>query len=626
MRVLALETSCDETSAAVVHRVGGTVTLEGMAILSQDIHRIFGGVVPELASRAHLATVGDVVDHALARAGAALADLDGIAVTRGPGLLGALLVGVTWGKTLAWREGLPLIGVHHLEGHLFAPVLEDPTVEPPFTALLVSGGHTMLLDVPQWGEYRLLGQTKDDAAGEAFDKVGALLGLDYPAGAAIERLARDGDPARFRFPRPLLHRPAEVDRWHFSFSGLKTAVLRAVQQSDDLVRDRADLARGFQDAAIDVLTAKTADAARAHGRPLVVLGGGGRVHRRSRHRDAHRPRRHRPGRGRLTETQHRQRCHDRRRGELAVAGRGATRPRPRGPRQPAPSRPRPPHWSAAMITAYPLEFGPVTGFGITMMLLFVMGAWIMDRECRRLGYNTDFPSDLILGAVVGGILGAKLWFVALHGIDTLFSRSGLVYYGGFVGGTLGVILMGWRRRVPVRLTAHLAAPALAAGYAIGRVGCFVVGDDYGVPTTRPWGVGFPEGAPPSTAAIMERAFGVPIAEGVDPAMVLAVHPTQLYEVAAMLLVFALLWRWRTTTRGTGWLFGVYLVFAGIERFLVEILRAKDDRLLGVLTVAQSFSVVLVVVGLVLMTTWGGQGAAAPGAWLAGTGSRAPARG
>jgi N6-L-threonylcarbamoyladenine synthase len=274
MRVLALETSCDETSAAVVRREGNVATLEGMTILSQDVHRIFGGVVPELASRAHLATVGRVVDHALERAGVTFADIDGIAVTRGPGLLGALLVGVTWAKTLAWREGLPLVGVHHMEGHLFAPVLEDPTVEPPFTALLVSGGHTMLLDVPTWGDYRLIGQTRDDAAGEAFDKVGSLLDLPYPAGAAIEKLAREGDPTRFTFPRPLLKGVAEADRWNFSFSGLKTAVLRAVQKSDDLARDRADLARGFQDAAIAVLVAKTADAARAHGRTLVVLGGG----------------------------------------------------------------------------------------------------------------------------------------------------------------------------------------------------------------------------------------------------------------------------------------------------------------------------------------------------------------
>jgi N6-L-threonylcarbamoyladenine synthase len=274
MRVLALETSCDETSAAVVRREGDRVTLEGLAILSQDIHKLFGGVVPELASRAHLETIGPVTDDALGQAGAALSDMDAIAVTHGPGLLGALLVGVTWAKTVAWRESMPLLGVHHLEGHLFAPVIEHPDVQPPFTALLVSGGHTMLLDVAAWGEYRLLGATLDDAAGESFDKVGSLIGLDYPAGAAMEKLAATGDPKRFKFPRPLLKPSAAKDRWNFSFSGLKTAVLRAVQQSTDLDADRAALARGFQDAAIEVMVAKTLDAAEHHNRELVVLGGG----------------------------------------------------------------------------------------------------------------------------------------------------------------------------------------------------------------------------------------------------------------------------------------------------------------------------------------------------------------
>src|SRR5690606_23386466 len=274
MRVLAIETSCDETSAAVVSRQGGHATVESLVILSQDIHKVFGGVVPELASRAHLETIIPVTEEALAQAGIDLSDVDGIAVTRGPGLLGALLVGVTWAKTLAWREGLPLVGVHHLEGHLFAPTLEDSELEPPFTALLVSGGHTMLLDVPEWGDYRLLGATLDDAAGEAFDKVGTLLGLEYPAGAAIERLAAQGDQRRFNFPRPLLKGAQERDRWNFSFSGLKTAVLRAVQQSTDLDADRVHLARGFQDAVIEVLVAKTLDAARELGRNTVVLGGG----------------------------------------------------------------------------------------------------------------------------------------------------------------------------------------------------------------------------------------------------------------------------------------------------------------------------------------------------------------
>ncbi len=272
MRVLAIETSCDETSAAVVERQADGARIASLVILSQDIHRVFGGVVPELASRAHLETITPVVDRALSAADCSLERLDGIAVTHGPGLLGALLVGVTWAKTAAWRCGLPLIGVHHLEGHLFAASLEDPTAQPPFVALLVSGGHTLLLDVPAWGEYRLLGQTRDDAAGEAFDKVGTLLGLSYPAGAAIEKLAAQGRPERYRFPRPL--KDASDDRFGFSFSGLKTAVLRAVQQCDDLDAARADLARGFQDAAIDVLVQRTRRAAMECGRDLVVLGGG----------------------------------------------------------------------------------------------------------------------------------------------------------------------------------------------------------------------------------------------------------------------------------------------------------------------------------------------------------------
>jgi N6-L-threonylcarbamoyladenine synthase len=275
--VLGLESSCDETSAAVLDCSGPRPRLVGLCIRSQDVHALFGGVVPEFASRAHLTTIGPVVAAALQEAGIALRDVDGIAVTHAPGLVGALLVGVMYGKTLAWSLDRPLLGVHHLEGHLFAPTLEDPDLEPPFTALLVSGGHTMLLDVEAWGRYRLLGQTIDDAAGEAFDKTAKLLGLGYPGGAAIERLAASGDPTRFVFPRSFLHEVNHDDsahRWHFSFSGLKTAVLRAVQRSPDLDADRAHLARGFQDAVIDVLVAKTARAAEVYGRRTVVLGGG----------------------------------------------------------------------------------------------------------------------------------------------------------------------------------------------------------------------------------------------------------------------------------------------------------------------------------------------------------------
>jgi N6-L-threonylcarbamoyladenine synthase len=282
--VLGIETSCDETSAAVIRSSGGVGSVAGHVILSQDIHRVFGGVVPELASRAHVRTIGSVVDQALAEAGVGLAQLDGIVVTAGPGLVGALLVGVTYGKTLAFSLDRPLLGVNHLEGHLFAPSLEDPALEPPLVALLVSGGHTMLLDVPAWGRYRLLGQTLDDAAGEAFDKVAKLLGLGYPGGPVIERLAREGDPARYSFPRPMLQdlEREGPNRYAFSFSGLKTAVLRAARGAADPSRptepppeaERPHFARGFQDAAIDVLTAKTAHAVEALGYRTAMIGGG----------------------------------------------------------------------------------------------------------------------------------------------------------------------------------------------------------------------------------------------------------------------------------------------------------------------------------------------------------------
>jgi N6-L-threonylcarbamoyladenine synthase len=269
--VLGIETSCDETSAAVL--VGGPAgrapELASLVILSQDVHKVFGGVVPELASRAHLAALPAVVERARVEAGVSWSAVDAVAVTAGPGLVGALLTGVVYGKALAYAGDRALIGVHHMEGHLFAPAVEDPELEPPFVALLVSGGHTMLLDVPAWGRYRLLGATRDDAAGEAFDKVAKLLDLGYPGGPAIERLAKTGDPARFTFPRPMRDQGFE-----FSFSGLKTAVRNTVVASSDLSRDRADLARGFQDAVLDVLVTKLARAIDATGYPTAVLGGG----------------------------------------------------------------------------------------------------------------------------------------------------------------------------------------------------------------------------------------------------------------------------------------------------------------------------------------------------------------
>jgi len=266
--VLGVETSCDETSAAILVRERRGPELASLVIFSQDVHQVFGGVVPELASRAHLRVLDPVVRRALDEAGLPLSAVDAIAVTQGPGLVGALLVGVNYAKALAATRDLPLIGVHHLEGHLFAATLDDPDLEPPFIALLVSGGHTLLLDVEAWGQYRLLGQTRDDAAGEAFDKVATLLDLGYPGGPPIERLAETGSD-RFRFPRPMLR-----DGYDFSFSGLKTAVLQAVRAAEDPAAERADLARSFQDAVIDVLVEKTARAVEETGHPIAVLGGG----------------------------------------------------------------------------------------------------------------------------------------------------------------------------------------------------------------------------------------------------------------------------------------------------------------------------------------------------------------
>lgn len=275
--ILGVETSCDETSAAVLEARGDAVTLRSLVILSQDVHRVFGGVVPEIASRAHLTAIVPVVARALGDARITVEALDAVAVTHAPGLVGALLVGLSFGKAYAFARGIPVVGVHHMEGHLFATALEHPDAVPPFTALLVSGGHTMLLDVEAWGRYRLLGATRDDAAGEAFDKVAKLLGLPYPGGPSLERLARAGTPERYRFTRPMLRanqRPDDPEYYDVSFSGLKTAVLLTVRKTPDLDAERAHIARGFQDALIDTLVAKTARAVARFGRTRVVLGGG----------------------------------------------------------------------------------------------------------------------------------------------------------------------------------------------------------------------------------------------------------------------------------------------------------------------------------------------------------------
>jgi len=276
MRVLGIETSCDETSAAVLSGSGDATALQSLVILSQDVHRVFGGVVPEIASRAHLTSIVPVVERALVDAGGG--SIDAVAVTNAPGLVGALLVGVSFAKSYAFARNVPVIGVHHMEGHLFATALEHPDAVPPFTALLVSGGHTMLIDVEAWGRYRLLGRTRDDAAGEAFDKVAKLLGLPYPGGPHVERVAAGADPGAFRFSRPMLRRnqsPEDSEFYDVSFSGLKTAVLNAVRSRDvDLERDRPAIARAFQDALIETLVEKTLRAVVQHRRSRVVLGGG----------------------------------------------------------------------------------------------------------------------------------------------------------------------------------------------------------------------------------------------------------------------------------------------------------------------------------------------------------------
>jgi N6-L-threonylcarbamoyladenine synthase len=274
---LGIETSCDETSAAVLR---GETELLSHTILSQDIHVVYGGVVPEIASREHLRAIDDVVDDALARAGVALGDIDLFGVTAGPGLIGALLVGVAWAKSAAWALGKPVVGVHHMEGHLFAVNVERPDAQPPFVALLVSGGHTLLLWVPAWGDYRLLGETRDDAAGEAFDKAAKLLGLPYPGGPSIEAAARNGDPRRHPMPRPLLtstSRPTDADYYDFSYSGLKTALrtrIRALEAVNALRGEEAHLAAAFQEAAVEVLVEKTARAVAETGCRRVLLGGG----------------------------------------------------------------------------------------------------------------------------------------------------------------------------------------------------------------------------------------------------------------------------------------------------------------------------------------------------------------
>jgi len=265
--ILAIETSCDETAAALV---ASDLSIVSSVVSSQiDLHASFGGVVPEIAGRAHVELLEPVVDEALRRGGRTPRDprIDAVAVTAGPGLIGSLLVGLSGAKAMAAAWDVPFLGINHLEGHLFAAQLEAPDLEVPYVVLLVSGGHTMLIAVDEPGRYRLLGETIDDAAGEAYDKVARYCGLGYPGGPAIDRLAAEGNPQALAFPRSMLNEGLD-----FSFSGLKTSVVRAIERDGSL--DVADVAASFQQAVVDVLVAKSMRAVEEVGATAIVLGGG----------------------------------------------------------------------------------------------------------------------------------------------------------------------------------------------------------------------------------------------------------------------------------------------------------------------------------------------------------------
>ncbi|MEJ1250310.1 tRNA (adenosine(37)-N6)-threonylcarbamoyltransferase complex transferase subunit TsaD [Denitratimonas tolerans] len=278
MIVLGIETSCDETGVAVYDTARG---LRSHTLYSQiRLHADYGGVVPELASRDHVRKLVPLVRECLAQAGLGLADLDGVAYTAGPGLVGALLVGAALGRALAFALEIPAIGVHHMEGHLLAPLLEENAPQPPFVALLVSGGHSQLVDVRGIGDYALLGETLDDAAGEAFDKTAKLMGLPYPGGPHLAKLAQQGRPDIYTFARPMTDRPG----LEFSFSGLKTQVLLAWQQSDQGEQTRADIARGFEEAVTETLAIKCERALVQTGRGALVVAGGVGANRRLRER------------------------------------------------------------------------------------------------------------------------------------------------------------------------------------------------------------------------------------------------------------------------------------------------------------------------------------------------------
>jgi len=278
MRVLGIESSCDETGVALYDTDKG---LLAHRLFSQiAMHAEYGGVVPELASRDHIRRVLPLLREALVDARMTMADIDGIAYTAGPGLIGALLTGASIARSMAWGLNVPAVGVHHMEGHLLAPMLEENPPELPFVALLVSGGHTMLVDVPRIGEYHILGESVDDAAGEAFDKTAKLMGLEYPGGPLLAKLAEQGREGIYKFPRPMVDRPG----CDFSFSGLKTFSLTTWQKSGQTEQDKADIARAFEEAVVDTLFIKCRRALEQAGRNRLVVAGGVGANRRLRAR------------------------------------------------------------------------------------------------------------------------------------------------------------------------------------------------------------------------------------------------------------------------------------------------------------------------------------------------------
>ena len=268
--ILAIESSCDETAAAVVRN--GREVLSNVISSQIDLHKLYGGVVPEIASRKHIEKINQVIEETLKEAGKTLDDIDAIGVTYGPGLVGALLVGVAAAKAVAWARKIPLVGVHHIEGHISANYIEHPDLEPPFLCLVASGGHTHLVKVEDYGKYEILGRTRDDAAGEAYDKVARAIGLGYPGGPKIDRIAKEGNPDAIVFPR------AKIGDcpYDFSFSGVKSAVLNYLNQAQMKGEEvnRADLAASFQKAVVDVLVEHTMQAARDYHMDKIAIAGG----------------------------------------------------------------------------------------------------------------------------------------------------------------------------------------------------------------------------------------------------------------------------------------------------------------------------------------------------------------